>query len=102
MLQSKSFENAEEAILSFLKDELEYRLIRHKLSVKEIIPEEVHPFNEWIILPRGFGKCIITVGDSSEVIELSRKNVTVISVPAGSKHSLEALSDLSYLVLKDG
>ena len=102
MLQLKSFENAEKALLFFLKDELDHRLIRHNLSAKEIMPEEVHLYNEWIILPRGFGKCIIAVGDSSEVIELSRENVIVVLVPARTKHSLEALSNLSYLVVKDG
>jgi dTDP-4-dehydrorhamnose 3,5-epimerase-like enzyme len=42
------------------------------------------------------------VGNSSEVVELSRENVIVVFVPVGASHSLEALSDLSYLVLKDG
>jgi len=102
MLQLKEFENVEKAIFSLLKDELELRLIMHNLSVKEIIPEDMHQFNEWIILPRGFGKCIITVGDSSEVIELSRENVIVVFVPIGTNHFLEALSELSYLVIKDG
>jgi hypothetical protein len=42
MLQLKSFENAEKAILFLLKDELEQHLIRHNISAKEITPEDVH------------------------------------------------------------
>jgi len=102
MLEKKLFKNAEEAEESIMEYEKEYLKVRHKLSKGEEVAGDVDQYNKWIILPRDFGKCIITVDDSSEVIELSRENVIVVFVPVGASHSLEALSDLSYLVLKDG
>lgn len=96
------FLNATEAVRDLREKEKEYLIVDHELEKGEIVPVDAHQSSEWIILHPGKGSCIITRGECREIIELSPKEAIMISIPAGFKHSLEAITDISYTVLRDG
>lgn len=96
------FKDLGEAASSLRKVEKEYVIVDHKLVSGEKIPKDVHQSKEWIILHKGFGKCIIEIDKCRKVFVSSPEHVIAILVPVGAEHSLEALSDISYTVLRDG
>jgi hypothetical protein len=77
----------------------EYDNRSHKLKKGEVIEPDIHESNEWIIL-RG-GECEIIIGKESRKFHLSSYDWTVVFVPRKKRHSLIALSDIYYHVLRD-
>jgi len=84
------------------KKEVEHKIVDHKLLAGESVPSDKHKSREWIILPPGKGACRVQIKKEVKTIELDAKRETVIYVPRGKEHSLEAVADLSYTVLRDG
>lgn len=84
------------------RSEVEYLVVGHSLMEGEGVDIDAHKSNEWIILGPGRGACHIQIGDETQLINLSPKRTTVIFVPKGEVHSLEAITDLSYTIMRDG
>lgn len=79
------------------------RIVDHKFKAEEIVDEETHPSNEWIILPATSGRCKVTMEGEPREVKLNPGKVIVIPVPAGKRHSLLPMSGFSsYMVLCEG
>jgi len=80
----------------------EYLIGDYRLLAGNNTPDKVHQSKGWIILHPGRGRCNVKVGGYSQTIELSPEYALMLLVPAGIEYSLNAISDISYTVLRDG
>jgi hypothetical protein len=79
------------------------RIVDCNFKAEEIIAEETHQSNEWIILPATSGRCKVMMEGEPREVKLNPEKVIVIPVPAGKRHSLLPMSGFSsYMVLREG
>lgn len=96
--------NTERVAKNIRKPDQEYLIVDHQLEVGEVIPEGVHASNEWVLLSPEAGidvQCEITIDGETEIVIL-KATVKGVFIPAGKKHSLKAITAISYTVLRDG
>lgn len=83
-----------------LRPEKDYIYVRHNLRAGEKIPWHCHPEANEIILIKE-GTFLLAVGKERELIWLAKGNkVRAIRLFKGEKHSLVAISRVSYVVYK--
>lgn len=97
-----SFDSPGEAERVLRKKEVEHLIVDHNLKEGEKTKPDSHESNEWIILGPDEGMCRVQIMQEIYAICLEPKKTTVVFVPKGKTHSLEACSNLSYTVLRDG
>jgi len=103
IMKINEYNSFQEAIRSLTQEDEEYILVRHVLKAGEKVKEHYHPrANEWIIVNIVEGKLVIWLGDKMKKIDFSDYlSPVAIFLPAGVKHSLLAISPISYSVLRD-
>lgn len=91
----------EGALWSVIKEDKDHIILRHILKPKEVIKRHYHRIaNEWIVITHG--KFSVEIDGEKEKFDLPYNGTaTVIHFPSGAKHSLRALSKMSYFVLRD-
>jgi quercetin dioxygenase-like cupin family protein len=88
----------EDALQELMMEDAEYVLLKHVLSKDESIGEHHHPLaNEWVIYSAG----TLEITIDGELKRTTVENTTCVKIPAGAKHTLHCLTDVSYLVLRD-
>jgi hypothetical protein len=96
------YDSAEEAERKLRVREVEHLIQDHDLRAGEKVDPDSHKSNEWIIFGPGRGACRVQIMKEVYAIALKPKKATVVHVPGGKTHSLEATTNLSYTVLRDG
>lgn len=98
-MEIKDYADLKEAIGSLMALDKEYVLVKHTLNAGEEIMSHCHEkANEWVITDNG--EFAIRVGDEQQRFNVKGR-VTVICLPKKTRHSLAALSEVSYFVLRD-
>ena len=103
-IEDSFIRSAERVARSIRKQDDEYLIVDHQLEAGEVVPEGIHASNEWIILQPKVGpddQCEITVGGETEIVKLGA-TVKCVFVPAGERHSLRAITAVSYTIQRDG
>jgi hypothetical protein len=100
------FDSLEEAERKLRKKEVEHLIVDHELDAGEHIATHKHEANEWVILCPGNGSCNIwfysAEMNGQQLVELDPKRTKVIFFPEGVAHGFEAITYLSYTVMRDG
>lgn len=84
-----------------MEDDEEWFITRHNLLAGKGFSQETHKSNELIIFSPGNGRCVITIEGVEKNVEL-RDEVLVYFIEAGKKHSILAITPVSYVVIRDG
>lgn len=98
-MEIKEYADLKEAIGSLMTIDKEYVLVKHTLNAgEEIMPHCHEKANEWVIADNG--KFVIRVGDEQQRFNANGRAIS-ICLPKKTRHSLAALSEVSYFVLRD-
>jgi hypothetical protein len=101
-VEIKYYNSPEEAERKLRQKEVEHLIVDHELEAGEEIAPDFHKSNEWVIFGPGSGRFKIWIIGRERLIKLDSRKTTVIFIPKGKVHSLRALTNLSYTVLRDG
>jgi hypothetical protein len=80
----------------------EYLIVDHELDVGDVIPEDAHQSSECIIFRPSLGQCEVTVEGVSKIIQLDLLKTKIVFIAAKKKHSLRAITPISYIVQRNG
>ena len=98
-MEIQKFENIEEAFKSILPKDSEYIIIKHKLFKGQNIKRHFHKkATEWLILNNG--SLDIRSDDSRGTVKPKNETI-VVKFMVSVKHSVEALADIEYFVIRD-
>lgn len=98
-MKIKKYANFKKALEAIIKKDKDYFLVRHILQKGEKINLHFHKkANEWIIADSG--KFAVKIGKEEKIFDI-KNQISVIYFPRKKAHDLQALSKISYLVLRD-
>jgi 5-deoxy-D-glucuronate isomerase len=108
-MQIDIFYNYKEAIESFAEPDREYDFVVHKLDAGEEIEMHSHDQEEWIIIDEGRVEITSlkdghaqthTLQSYDENSEIPHDKLFLLHISPKEKHSLKALTEVSYMVYK--
>ena len=95
------YHNFLDAIMAIQPADAEFIAVWHKLSADEGYRWHHHPkANEWVLI-RGGVLQVFTEKNIREYDLRGNRDIRVFHFPPGSKHTLRAVTDLKYLVVRD-
>ena len=98
-MKIKKYKNIKAAIEKTTKESANYVFVRHILNPKDKIRLHYHEkANEFIIVDEG--KFKIRLGDEEKTFDLKNQAITIY-LPKRRRHTLIALSRISYFVFRD-
>ncbi len=101
MLEISKYTYLREAVNQIQRKDKEYVSVRHDLRARKVIPPHFHPdVGEWAIFD-SFGRAKVVVDFEKELID-DPVGVLVVHFPKGHIHGLRCLTDISYLVVREG
>ena len=90
--------------LVMLQLDQEYIIIRHMLLAGKKVRLHRHPkANEWLVIGKqsdGTAGFVVTIGEKSQKFLITEGEV-VIDFPKNTMHSIEAITDIAYFVVRD-
>ena len=93
--------SVEEALAFFTEIDEPHSFQAHSLNKGDKIKSDTHKnLNEWIVIFNG--QCIINAGRKKEVVTGDWLKSFVVHIPKNTKHSITALSNIAYFVIRDG
>jgi len=98
-MEIKKYKNIKEAIEEITKDSTDYIFVRHVLNPEDKIRLHYHKkADEFIVIDNGNFK--VRLEDEERIFDLKDQTI-VIYLPSQQKHTLSALSKISYFVLRN-
>ncbi len=98
-METAVFESFKKAMESLTISNDEYVLVRHVLKPGEKVRLHCHPkATEWLIIDKGVFN--VRVGDEWKSRNLISQT-TVFLFPKGKIHTIEAITEIEYFVLRD-
>ena len=99
MIQLK-YPNLKTALKQVMTEDKDYVLVKHDFPAGEIVGEHFHPsVNEWAFFSSGSFEATI---DFEKEIITAGKGTSAIYFPKAHVHGLRCITDMSYLVLREG
>lgn len=96
-----------DSIFNTIPTDKELIIIRHMLAAGEEIKPHHHPrANEWLVVDRsmsgtkGVVSFVVAVGETVQRFDIM-DGTFFISLPKKERHSLKAITDIAYLVMRD-
>lgn len=99
----RTFSNLDAAQRAIATPDAKYIFLRHRLKNGDFVKQHVEKKNEWLLIRKGhfiLGTAGAHYTYPDLEMNLKGRDVIVIFIPIGLKHSLKALSNLDYFVLK--
>jgi len=101
MLYTSKYRFLREAINQIQKRDKEYVSVRHDLHARKFIPPHFHPsVGEWAVFD-SFGRANVVVDFEKKLVN-DPVGVLAVHFPKGHIHGLRSLSNISYLVVREG
>ncbi len=101
MLDISRYKCLREAIDGIQKRDREYVSVRHDLRARKGVGAHFHPsVGEWVLFD-SFGRAKVAVDFEKKLID-DPLGVLVVHFPKGYIHDLRTLSNISYLVVREG
>ena len=98
-MEIQKFENIDKAFKAILQKDVEFIIVKHKLYKGQGVKRHYHKkATEWLILDNG--SLDIRSDDSRQTIT-PKKEVIVVKFMVSVKHSVDALKDVEYFVIRD-
>jgi len=98
-MEIQKFKNIKEALEKILPKDLEFKIVHHRLKKGDSIKRHYHPkATEWFFIDNGNFE--IKLDDEKEIFE-PKGDLLVFKFLVTQKHSLRALTDISYIVIRD-
>lgn len=98
-MKIKKHKNFKEALEDITKKDKEYVFVRHSLRAGREIKKHFHKkANEFLVIDSG--KFKVELGKEGKTFNLKKQAISII-FPKNKKHSLSALSPISYFVIRD-
>jgi quercetin dioxygenase-like cupin family protein len=98
-MEVKKYKNLKEAIKEITKESRDYVFVRHTLNLGDEIKLHYHnKANEFIIIENG--KFKVRLEDEKKIFNL-KNQVIAIHFPKEQKHTILALTSISYFVFRD-
>lgn len=100
-MRQEIFNTFEDAIFYIQKKDKEYKGVWHSFKAKEkTFRMHFHPkAAEWLILLKG--RYEIKIGKIEQKISCKKRKVTVVKVLPCKPHTLKAVTDILYYVVRD-
>lgn len=98
-MEIQKFKNIKEAFNNILKKDEEFIVVKHSLFKGQGVKRHYHKkATEWLILDNG---SLDVRSDDLRQTVTPNKNVLVIKFMVSSKHSVDAIDDCEYYVIRD-
>lgn len=98
-MEIQKFENIKQAFDNILKNDNEFIIVKHKLYKGQGIKRHYHKkATEWLILDNG---SLDIRSDDTRKTVTPKNEVAVVKFMVSVKHSVEALKDSEYFVIRD-
>ncbi len=98
-MEVQHFKTLKEAIEHLTANDKNYILVRHTFPAGKIIKPHMHPdVNEWVILDAG--EIEFSLDGEKQVVKPT--DIVAVLCPQRKFHSVRCISDVSYLVIRDG